>query len=64
MTLTWLDIPFDADPPAPGRRATPKCQVCGRFTKRLHLVWTGGPEPEPDHEAGDCCLQPNDRTQP
>lgn len=54
------------EPPVPTRREcrTLKCGVCGRFTRRLHLVWTGGAVPEPDHEAGDCCLRPNDRTRP
>lgn len=32
-----------------------KCDVCGQFTSQLTLVWSTGPEPEPDHEVGDCC---------
>lgn len=57
---TWEDLFGEYLPGTPpdlpeGRPCTPKCGVCGRFTKHLTLVWTGGPEPEPDYEVGDCC---------
>lgn len=57
MTINWfpLDQEFPEPEYQPGECHTPKCQRCGRFTKRLTLVWTGGPEPEPDYEVGDCC---------
>ena len=32
-----------------------RCEVCGRFAKNVRLVWSGGPEPEPDYVVGNCC---------
>lgn len=58
MTLSWTLMPPGWEPeqgPTIRECHTPKCGLCGRFTKRLTLVWTGGPEPEPDYEVGDCC---------
>jgi len=54
--ITWQEI-LMAPIPAPdvAYPYTPKCGRCGRFTKNLTLVWTGGPEPEPDYEVGSCC---------
>lgn len=49
-TAQPLDAPYE-----PERCHTPKCQLCGRFTRSLRLVWTGGAEPEPDYEVGECC---------
>lgn len=36
-------------------RPQPKCEVCGRFAKKVRLIFTSGPEPEPDYAAGWCC---------
>jgi hypothetical protein len=53
----WSELlDFEALPEEP-RRQTPKCDLCGRFTKNVTLVWTGYPEPEPDYEVGDCCKE-------
>lgn len=40
---------------AGGRRYPAKCDVCGRFCRTSRLVFTTGPEPEPDHVVGNCC---------
>lgn len=55
--------PEHQDAPQSRECHTPKCQLCGRFTKSLHLVWTGFP-PEPDYEVGECCRKPGMRLQP
>lgn len=64
---TWEEL-FEEQPSQewPEKREchTPKCQLCGRFTKRLYLVWTSGPEPEPDYEVGDCCYEAGMRIRP
>lgn len=55
-TFLSLEGLFTQTPETPaGRREPLKCGLCGRFTRHLTLVWTGGPEPEPDYEVGDCC---------
>lgn len=56
--INWTELlqpePIPEGAVYPRQCHTPKCQRCGRFTKRLTLVWTGFP-PEPDYEVGDCC---------
>lgn len=56
MTINWEDL-LAPEPIPEGVQypRTARCDLCGRFTKNLTLVWTGGPEPEPDYEVGDCC---------
>jgi len=68
MSLSWA-LFFENPEPIhtdyePRQCHTPKCQLCGRFTKSLHLVWSGGVEPEPDYEVGECCRKPWMRLRP
>lgn len=51
----WAELMAPIPAPDVAYPYTPKCDRCGKFTKNLTLVWTRGPEPEPDYEVGDCC---------